>query len=148
MSSNTCFFMGHHDAPERIYPTLLAVVERHVAEYGVAEFIVGRYGSFDRMATRAVQAVKENYPTVKLTLLLPYHPSTYKLEQAKGFEDYDSTCYPIGLETVPRRYAIARANRATVEQCTHLIAWLRRPASNTSAIVAHARRIDVHCTLL
>lgn len=62
MSSNTCFFMGHHDAPERIYPTLLAVVERHVAEYGVAEFIVGRYGSFDRMATRAVKGRQRELP--------------------------------------------------------------------------------------
>lgn len=148
MSGNTCFFMGHHDAPEGIYPNLLAAVEQHAAEYGVAEFIVGCHGSFDRMAARAVRSIKRNYPTVKLTLLLPYHPSTYKPEQAKDFANYDGTCYPAGLETVPRRYAIVRANRAMAEQCTHLIAYLRHSAGNTAAIVERARRCGARCTLL
>ena len=146
MSGNTCFFIGHHDAPECIFPTLLAVVERHITEYGVTEFLVGCYGSFDRMAAQAVRTVKAKHPAVRLTLLLPYHPSAYKPEQAEGFSNFDSTYYPTGLESVPRRYAIVRANRAAAEQCTHLIAYLRHPAGNTAAIVNHARR--AHVTLL
>lgn len=145
---NTCFFIGHHDAPESIYPALLAAVEQHIVEYGVTEFIVGRYGSFDRMAARAVWLAKGGYPTVKLILLLPYHPSTYKPEQAADFANYDGTCYPAGLELVPRRYAIVRANRAMAEQCTHLIAYLRYPAGNTAAVVKYASRRGVRCTAL
>lgn len=143
---NTCFFIGHHDAPESIYPSLLAAVEQHIVEYGVTEFVVGRYGAFDRMTARAVRSAKEGHPTVKLTLLLPYHPSTYKPEQAADFAGYDGTCYPAGLESVPRRCAIVRANRAMAEQSTHLIAYLRHPTGNTAAIVNHARRCGVHCT--
>lgn len=143
-----CFFIGHHDAPESVFPALLAAVERHVAEYAVTEFFVGRYGAFDRMAARAVRTVKEGHPSVTLTLLLPYHPSAYKPERAAEFADYDGTFYPTGLETVPRRYAIVRANRAMTEQCSHLIACLRRPAGNTSAVVEYARRRGVRLTLL
>lgn len=145
---NTCFFIGHHDAPESIYPALLAAVKLHVEEYAVTEFFVGRYGSFDRMAARAVRSAKEGYPTVKLILLLPYHPSIYKPEQAADFANYDDTCYPAGLELVPRRYAIVRANRAMAKQCTHLIAYLRHPAGNTASVVTYARRRGVRCTVL
>lgn len=146
MNGNTCFFIGHHDAPEHIYPALRAAVERHITEYAVTEFIVGRYGSFDRMAARAVQTAKMEHPAVRLTLLLPYHPSTYKPEQAAGFAAFDSTVYPAGLESVPRRYAIVQANRAMAKQCTHLIAYLHRSAGNTAAVVSHARRRGVCCT--
>lgn len=147
MSDNTCFFIGHRDTPESIWPALLAAVEQHITEYGITEFIVGRCGAFDRMAARAVRTAKQRHPTVRLTLLLPYHPSTYKPEQAVDFAAFDDTFYPAGLESVPRRYAIVRANRAAAEQCTHLIAYLRHPAGNTAAIVDHARRRGVRCTL-
>ena len=145
---NSCFFIGHHDAPESIYPALLTQVERHITEYAVTEFFVGRYGAFDRMAARAVRTVKACHPGATLTLLLPYHPSTYKPAQAADFANFDGTYYPAGLESVPRRYAIVRANRAMAEQCTHLIAYLHYSSGNTSAIVNYARRQGAHITAL
>ena len=54
----TCFFIGHRDTSEDIYAVLENTVERHIAEYGVEEFIVGHYGRFNRMAARAVRAAK------------------------------------------------------------------------------------------
>ena len=47
-----CFFAGHSDAPESVYPALAEAVERHITGYGVTEFRVGNYGGFDRMAAR------------------------------------------------------------------------------------------------
>ena len=49
-----CFFSGHSDASESVYPALAEAVERHTTGYGVAEFRMGNYGGFDRMAARAV----------------------------------------------------------------------------------------------
>ena len=51
---NSCFFIGHREASEEIFPELAETVERHIVDYGVTEFIVGNYGGFDRMAARAV----------------------------------------------------------------------------------------------
>ena len=45
-----CFFIGHRDTPDSIYPDLLRAVEEHITKYGVTEFIVGHYGSFDFLA--------------------------------------------------------------------------------------------------
>ena len=75
MDTKSCFFIGHREASEEIYPALYAAVEQHIVEYGVTEFIVGHYGGFDRLAASAVKEAKRFYPEVKLTLLLPYHPA-------------------------------------------------------------------------
>ncbi len=45
-----CFFIGHRDTSDSVYPTLLRAVEDHITQYGVTEFIVGHYGNFDFMA--------------------------------------------------------------------------------------------------
>ena len=44
MSGKSCFFIGHREASEEIFPALYAAVEQHIVEYGVTEFIVGYYG--------------------------------------------------------------------------------------------------------
>ena len=58
MSQKSCFFIGHRETPEEIYPVLCAAVEEHIVRYGVTEFIVGRYGCFDGLAAKAVKTAK------------------------------------------------------------------------------------------
>ena len=55
MGGKSCFFIGHREASEEIYPVLYAAVEQHIVEYGVTEFFVGHYGGFDRLAALAVK---------------------------------------------------------------------------------------------
>ncbi len=105
---STCFFIGHREAPDSLFPILAAEVERHITECGVTDFVVGRYGRFDGMAARRVMAAKKRHPEVTLTLLLPYHPHDRPIPTPPGF---DGTFYPPGMEAVPKRGAIVRANR-------------------------------------
>ena len=95
MSQKSCFFIGHRETPEEIYPVLCAAVEEHIVRYGVTEFIVGRYGCFDGLAAKAVKTAKQTHPEVELTLLLPYHPAERPIPVPDGF---DSTYYPPGME--------------------------------------------------
>ena len=118
MNGKSCFFIGHRETSEAIYPTLYAAVEQHILEYGVTEFIVGHYGVFDRLAASAVKAAKHLYPDVKLILLLPYHPAERPIPTPDGF---DNTFYPPGMESVPRKIAIVRANRYVVDHVDYLI---------------------------
>lgn len=131
-----CFFIGHREAGEGLLPTLTAAVERHITEYGVTSFMVGRYGNFDKLAARAVIDAKKRHPEVTLTLLLPYHPFDRPIPTPEGF---DSTFYPPGMETVPKRVAIVRANRYMMENSSHLIAYAWHPASNARELVEYAR---------
>lgn len=133
---NTCFFIGHREAGEGLLPTLTAAVERHITEYGVTSFMVGRYGNFDKLAARAVIDAKKRHPEVTLTLLLPYHPFDRPIPTPEGFDD---TFYPPDMETVPKRVAIVRVNRYMMENSSHLIAYAWHPASNARELVEYAQ---------
>lgn len=132
---NTCFFIGHREAGNELRPALTEAVERHIIEYGVSSFMVGRYGNFDKLAAGAVIDAKKRHPEVTLTLLLPYHPFDRPIPTPKGF---DGTFYPPGMETVPKRVAIVRANRYMMENSSHLIAYAWHPASNAREILEAA----------
>lgn len=137
MREKSCFFIGHRESSEEIYPALYAAVEQHIVEYGVTEFIVGHYGGFDRLSASAVKAAKQFYPDVKLILLLPYHPAERPIPTPDGF---DGTFYPPGMEGVPRKVAIVRANRYIVDHVDYLIAYAWHPASNARELLEYAKR--------
>lgn len=149
MGGKSCFFIGHRETSEEIYPALYAAVEQHILEYGVTEFIVGHYGGFDRLAASAVKEAKRFYPEVKLTLLLSYHPAERPIPTPDGF---DGTFYPPGMESVPRKIAIVRANRYVVDHVDYLIAYARHPASNARELVEYARsqkqKVPIFITML
>ena len=137
MREKSCFFIGHRESSEEIYPALYAAVEQHIVEYGVTEFIVGHYGGFDRLSASAVKAAKQFYPDVKLILLLPYHPAERPIPTPDGF---DGTFYPPGMESVPRKVAIVRANRYVVDHVDYFIAYAWHPASNARELLEYAKR--------
>ena len=116
---------------------LSAEVERHITEYGVTDFVVGRYGRFDALAAKCVKAAKKRHPEVTLTLLLPYHPYDRPTPTPPGF---DGTFYPPGMETVPKRAAIVRANQYVVDNSDYLIAYVRHSVSNAWDLVEYAKR--------
>lgn len=133
----SCFFIGHREASIEVLPLLTEAVERHIVDFGVTEFIVGQYGGFDRMAAKAVIAAKELHPEITLSMLIPYHPAERPVELPHGF---DNTFYPPGMEKVPRRLAIVRANRYVVDHVDYLIAYVWHPASNARNLLEHAQK--------
>ena len=67
----------------------------------------------------------------------PYHPYDHPTPTPAGF---DGTFYPPGMETVPKRAAIVRANRYMVEHSEYLIAYVWHPASNARELVEYAQK--------
>lgn len=136
---NTCFFIGHRDTPYSIFPRLCDAVNRHITDFGVHTFIAGRYGSFDRMAARAVILAKQLHPKVRLLALLPYYDPLKKPCLPFGF---DGSVYPDGLETVPKRVAIVRANEYMIRHCEYLIAYDCGHIGNTRSFIKTARTCE------
>ena len=133
----TCFFIGHRETDERILPTLIQEVEQHITEYGVTAFLVRHYGGLDRLAAHAVKEAKQRHPEVTLTLLLPYHPVERPIPTPEGF---DRTLYPEGMETVPKRLAIVRANHWMLCHSDYLIAYVSHPSAGSREVLEEARR--------
>ena len=132
----SCFFIGHREASSEVLPALTEAIEQHIVEHGVTEFIVGNYGSFDHMAAKAVIAAKKQHPAIALSMLIPYHPAERPMELPQGF---DNSFYPPGIEKVPRKLAIVRANRYMVDHVDYLIAYVWHPANNARDLVEYAR---------
>ena len=135
MEGKRCFFIGHRESGDEVYPALLEAVGRHIEELGVREFFVGRYGGFDRLAAKAVREAR--VPGIRLTLLLPYY-----IPDRSGLPDgaFDGCFYPPGLEAVPQRFAITRADRYMVDHVDYLIAYAWHPGSNAWELLEYARR--------
>ena len=132
-----CFFIGHRDCPDELFMEIQQAIERCISEYDICEFIVGRYGKFDHLAAKCFKEVKKKYPHIALTMLLPYLPVERRIDTPKGF---DGSLHPEGLESVPKRLAIVRANRYVVDHADYLIAYAWHPASNARDLVDYAHK--------
>ena len=132
-----CFFIGHGNTPERIYPLLAEAVERHITEYDVTDFYVGHYGNFDRMAARAVKEAKKKYPYIQLILILPYHPAERPIEKPEGFDD---TYYPLTNQHIPKRLAILKTNQIMIQFSRYLISYVKHSWGGASKALEYAKK--------
>mgnify|MGYP001029436332 CR=1 FL=1 len=115
----TCFFIGHRNAPDALFPLLLQSIKRHITDYYAINFVVGHCGNFDAMTAKAVIKLKQSQPDIKLTMLLPYPPG----RQATLPPGFDNAIYPTGIEKIHPRQAIIWANRYMVDNSDFLIAY-------------------------
>ena len=75
-------------------------------------------------------------------MLLPYHPSERAVVLPAGF---DGSLYPPGMETVPRRLAIVRANEYMAKRCDLLIGYTVLQNSNSGRIM---RKVRQNCVVI
>ena len=134
---NSCFFIGHREADERLLPRLELEIEQLITKENVRYFYVGGYGGFDGVAASAVRKAKWQHPDITLMLVLPYHPAERPIEKPPG---YDGTYYPEGLEKTPRPFAIVKANQLMVDSCDWLVCYIRHGASNSRNLLEYAQR--------
>lgn len=74
MKEKTCCFTGHREIPKGMYPMLTAELERKLhglIQRGFQYFGAGGALGFDTLAAEAVLRLKEQYPDIRLILVLP-----------------------------------------------------------------------------
>lgn len=134
-----CFMSGHADAPMELLPRIVELAQQLIEQWDVTYFLVGHYGNFDRLAAQAIRQLKVNYPQIKLVMLLPYYAANQAMDIPNGF---DETVYPEGMETVPYRYAIVKANRWAVEEADHMIVYQYYHVGNTYRLMKYAESVE------
>lgn len=117
-----CFLFGHQDTPWELQNLLAQSVEIHYQKFCTRIFIVGSYGQFDRMAAAVLRNAKKQHPDITLLLLTPYHPYDRQIELPDGF---DGSYYPSGMESVPKKFCIVKANEAAAQSCHSAICYVR-----------------------
>lgn len=87
----TVAFFGHRyiENTSAVYSSLEENIHKLVKEKEYVDFLVGRNGEFDVIASSAVLQVKKNYrnDNSSLILVLPYSTSEYR-DNKKNFEEY------------------------------------------------------------
>lgn len=68
--------------------------------------------------------------------MIPYHPAERGIEVHPGF---DGTFYPEGMENVPRKVAIVRANQYMIRNADTVICYVKH-FGNTRALLEQAQK--------
>lgn len=135
----TCFFIGHRDAPLALQKQLDEVVEKLASTNNVTHFIVGHRGSFDHMATSAIQKAKKYHPELCALRLIAYHPSE---RPAIIPELFDNIYFPLALAKCPRRFAIEKANQFVLSESDVLVCFVSRSGGNSAELLRKAVRME------
>lgn len=132
-----CCFFGHRDTPDSIRAKLEETIRQLIAENPDIEFMVGNQGHFDGMVFSALRKCREDYPSLNYHVVLAYMPG--QKEEYQPYEDGE-TFYPEGLESVPRRFAIARRNDWMLKESDTVVAYIRFLGGGAGQFVQKAER--------
>ena len=142
----TCCFTGHRYIPAAEYAAIekrLAAAIIGLIHQGVRYFGAGGALGFDTMAALAVLRRKEEYPHIRLILVLPCR------EQAEGWREEDKKrynqirCQADKVVYTSERYSgggMHRRNRHLVDHSGVCVCYLSDMKSGTAYTVGYAKR--------
>ncbi len=117
----TCTFFGHRNTPREVALKLNEILVDLIEKMGVANFLVGNQGDFDKMVRRQLLELKEIYP-IKLEIVLAYLPNEKNVNSEEKEID---TIFPEGIEKVPRKFAINYRNKWMIEQSDYVVTYVK-----------------------
>lgn len=115
----SCTFFGHRDCPDTIRPALRAAITDLIENHGVNLFYVGSQGHFDAMTRSVLRELGRLYPQIEYAVVLAYLPVKHSAD-----DDFSDTMLPEGIETVPKRFAIAWRNKWLVDSSDYVVTYL------------------------
>lgn len=123
--NNRCCFAGHSKLYDSaIIDCVVDVARSLITEYGVTDFWVGNYGSFDAYAASAIRRLKKEYPQITLSLVIPYLTQGINEYREDYYKNYDSIIMADIPESTPRNLKIIKANEFMVNESDFLICYV------------------------
>ncbi len=134
-------FCGHSQfqVKEEHEQRILSILEKIVGNNS-ADFYLGGYGLFDKLAYNCCKKYKEKHPMVSLIFITPYITEEYQrniLNIQKGL--YDNIIYP-EIEDKPLRFAISYRNTWMIEHSDYLICGINHNWGGAYKTYRHAKR--------
>ncbi len=148
--SKVACFSGHRKLPQN-YTQLTADLESAIVsliERGVVFFGAGGALGFDMLAEETVLRLKEQYPQIRLVLVLPCPPEqqTLKWNSEQKRRYYDIIERADKVRVLSDRYTsscMLDRNRHMVDNSGYLICYLRENTGGTSYTVRYAESVGV-----
>lgn len=133
MEKSCCFF-GHRDTPGRVRPKLIKAIKDLIEERGVTDFYVGNQGGFDSLVLSVLKQLAVSYPQIRYTVVLAYLPDD------KSDITETNTLYPEGLESVPKRFCIARRNDWLIRKSEYVICYVSHITGGAAQFMKKAQK--------
>ncbi len=137
-------FTGHREivkSSAQAIPSCLKALLRHLIASGARTFLAGGAMGFDTVAALCVLELKEEYPDIRLELILPCRDQT-KMWNELNRSVYDSILRRADrVEYLHERYTqscMHDRNRRLVELCDVCVAYCIHSGGGTAYTVAHA----------
>ena len=117
--SKTCAFFGNKiiwndkEVAEKIRKAAVDLIKNKQVD----TFLVGTKGEFEVLSHKVIDQIRDEYPDVKIGLVLAYAKDLEKCRY--GFNDF---YYPPASEFGYKRWSIAKRNEWIVEQTDYIIA--------------------------
>ena len=143
-----CCFSGHRIIAKEILPQLNMTVEQAIIsliEKGVIFFGSGGALGFDQLAAETVLRLKEEYPHIRLVMVLPCPPKQQSLkwgdEQKKRYYEILNRADKVRiLSPQYKRGCMLDRNRHMVNNSAYLICYLREQRGGTFYTVKYAEQ--------
>ena len=143
----TVSFFGHRfiddsqTVEQKLYELLRIIISRGDRE---VEFLVGRNGDFDMIATSVIRRLKKeiNAKNVFLTLVLPYETAELR-NNTEAFENfYDSI--EISEASVDKnfKYAITARNRDMIDRSDMVVVYVKNQSGGAYQSLRYAEKND------
>lgn len=117
----TVTFCGHREidlaSGEIIRESLYNTIEEMIKK-GAKEFLLGGYGAFDTLSADILTKLKESYPHIRRTLVVPY------IDRECDSKLYDESVYP-PIEKAPKKLAIIKRNEWMIDNSDIVIAYIK-----------------------
>ena len=132
----TVTFCGHRTIDwkdkEPITRKLFEELEKLIKQ-GATEFLLGGYGSFDRLCAVVIDDLKIKYSDIKSILVIPYLNREYDTSL------YDYTEYP-PIEKTPLKFAISKRNEYMVNKSDVVISYVKHSWGGAATTLEYAQR--------
>ena len=161
MRERICCGFGHRVLLMDVEKPLREALERLAVKQGVTVFYTGGMGEFDELFARTVRSMKQDCPSLRLVLVMPYltrkiaigksHPGAADGGQiaratfdgpGRGWHEglYDEILIPAKLDGVYPKAAIGLRNRWMVDRSDIVIAALHRDFGGAAEAVRYAEK--------
>ena len=139
-------FTGHRIIAKADEVKLKEELERTIRtliSYSVTSFICGGAIGFDTLAAKTVLRLKNEFPSVKLVLMLPCKNQDAKWNLKQKMEYSDILRRADFIEYISEDYTpscMHERNRAMVDASGYCISYLRKKSSGTQYTVSYAEK--------
>jgi len=149
LRDKTCFFTGHRDIPLAEYPAVQEKLKREIErliQKGVQYFGTGGAMGFDMLAALTVLQLKQQYPNIRLVLILPCkgHDFSWQGKDKALFEKIRKRADKV-VYAADKYYSgcMYKRNRHMADSAAWAIVYLTRATGGTAYTVSYAHSVGV-----